>query len=104
MTAPSPCSLWRVGVGTCCTSSRIRSTCTASARLVDEARAIEDPQLRYARLATALDLWRGPALADAPTGAVRERLCGRPGRVAVRGAVGPDRRGTRRGPALHLGR
>lgn len=45
-------------------------------KLVDEARAVEDPHLRYTRLAAALDLWRGPALADAATGAVRERLCG----------------------------
>ncbi|MEV4757015.1 BTAD domain-containing putative transcriptional regulator [Micromonospora sp. NPDC049559] len=45
-------------------------------RLVDEARAVEDPDLRSARLAEALDLWRGPALADAASGATRERLCG----------------------------
>ncbi|MEO3747643.1 BTAD domain-containing putative transcriptional regulator [Plantactinospora sp. B5E13] len=45
-------------------------------RLVDEARIIRKPDLRAARLAAALDLWRGPALADAASGATRERLCG----------------------------
>jgi tetratricopeptide (TPR) repeat protein len=45
-------------------------------RLVHEARAIREPDLRSARLAAALDLWRGPALADAVTGAGRDRLCG----------------------------
>jgi DNA-binding SARP family transcriptional activator/tetratricopeptide (TPR) repeat protein len=45
-------------------------------RLVDEARATNEPDLRSTRLATALDLWRGPALADAATGAVKDRLCG----------------------------
>ncbi|WP_336216255.1 AfsR/SARP family transcriptional regulator [Nonomuraea sp. LPB2021202275-12-8] len=44
--------------------------------LIDEARAIKDPNLRAARLAEALTLWQGPALADAATGAMRERLCG----------------------------
>ncbi|MEJ3746795.1 BTAD domain-containing putative transcriptional regulator [Actinomycetes bacterium KLBMP 9797] len=46
------------------------------AALVEEARAITQPTLRAARLAAALDLWRGPALADAATGPVREWLCG----------------------------
>ncbi|GAA4671694.1 BTAD domain-containing putative transcriptional regulator [Phytohabitans rumicis] len=44
-------------------------------RLVDEARAVQDPSARSARLASALDLWRGPALGDAATGDARERLC-----------------------------
>jgi DNA-binding SARP family transcriptional activator len=44
--------------------------------MVDDARAIGDAQLRASRLAAALELWRGPALADAATGAVREQLCG----------------------------
>jgi DNA-binding SARP family transcriptional activator/tetratricopeptide (TPR) repeat protein len=44
--------------------------------LVDQARAIREPIPRAAGLAAALDLWRGPALADAATGAVREWLCG----------------------------
>ena len=45
-------------------------------QLVDGARRIADPAARSERLRTALDLWRGPALADAVTGALRERLCG----------------------------
>ncbi len=44
--------------------------------LVQQARTISEPALRSARLSEALDLWRGPALADAATDAVRERLCG----------------------------
>lgn len=44
--------------------------------LADEARGIREPNLRAARLAEALALWRGPALADAATDAMRERLCG----------------------------
>jgi DNA-binding SARP family transcriptional activator/tetratricopeptide (TPR) repeat protein len=43
--------------------------------LVDQAKAITDPQLRSARLADALRLWRGPALADAAAGALRQQLC-----------------------------
>ncbi|MEV6368422.1 BTAD domain-containing putative transcriptional regulator [Micromonospora musae] len=45
-------------------------------RMVEGARAITDPRRRSAQLAAALDLWRGPALADATTGILRERLCG----------------------------
>ncbi len=44
--------------------------------LIDGARAIKDPNVRAARLAEALALWQGPALADAATGSMRERLCG----------------------------
>ncbi|MEU8103987.1 BTAD domain-containing putative transcriptional regulator [Nonomuraea muscovyensis] len=44
--------------------------------LIDEARAVKEPNLRAARLAEALALWQGPALADAASGALRERLCG----------------------------
>jgi DNA-binding SARP family transcriptional activator/tetratricopeptide (TPR) repeat protein len=43
--------------------------------LVDEARAIDDPSLRSARLTAALSLWRGPALAGTAIGALREQLC-----------------------------
>lgn len=43
--------------------------------MVEEARAIGDPASRSARLADALALWRGPALADAANGTVRARLC-----------------------------
>lgn len=46
------------------------------ARLVAEARAVAEPVVRSELLAAALRLWRGPALADAATSAVRERLCG----------------------------
>ncbi|MET7671569.1 AfsR/SARP family transcriptional regulator [Micromonospora luteifusca] len=45
-------------------------------RLVDAARPINDPVLRSARLTAALELWRGPALADAADGDLREQLCG----------------------------
>ncbi|MFC6019834.1 BTAD domain-containing putative transcriptional regulator [Plantactinospora solaniradicis] len=44
--------------------------------LVHGARAIREPTLRSAQLAEALNLWRGPALADAADAAVRDRLCG----------------------------
>ena len=58
-------------------------------RLVDEARAIDEPGARSTSLARALELWRGPALADAATGAVRDRLCG--GLEELRFAAGSDR-------------
>ncbi|NEA35029.1 BTAD domain-containing putative transcriptional regulator [Streptomyces sp. SID13031] len=57
--------------------------------LVDESHAIEDPDGRSARLAAALELWRGPPLADAATGAVRDRLCG--GLEELRFAAESDR-------------
>lgn len=44
--------------------------------MVGEARTIADPARRSDRLTAALDLWRGPALADAATGPLRDRLCG----------------------------
>jgi DNA-binding SARP family transcriptional activator/Tfp pilus assembly protein PilF len=44
-------------------------------RLVDAARRATDPRQRSAGLAAALQLWRGPALADAAEGIVRARLC-----------------------------
>ncbi|MFD0787090.1 BTAD domain-containing putative transcriptional regulator, partial [Micromonospora azadirachtae] len=44
-------------------------------RMVEEARILTDPPRRSAHLTAALDLWRGPALADAATGTVRQRLC-----------------------------
>lgn len=43
--------------------------------LVEGARTIGDPQARSTCLATALKLWRGPALADAANDAVRAQLC-----------------------------
>lgn len=43
--------------------------------LVEQARAVDDPESRSAGLTAALELWRGPALADAADGAVRARLC-----------------------------
>ena len=43
--------------------------------LVEEARRIADPAARSARLCAALELWRGPALAGAAFGVVRDRLC-----------------------------
>ncbi|MER7442569.1 AfsR/SARP family transcriptional regulator [Micromonospora avicenniae] len=45
-------------------------------RMVEGARILTDPLRRSERLTAALDLWRGPALADAATGTVRQRLCG----------------------------
>ncbi|MEJ3744025.1 BTAD domain-containing putative transcriptional regulator [Actinomycetes bacterium KLBMP 9797] len=44
--------------------------------LVARARAVDDARQRSALLGAALDLWRGPALADAAAGSVREELCG----------------------------
>jgi DNA-binding SARP family transcriptional activator len=44
--------------------------------LLDEARTTADPETRSARLTAALELWRGPALADAATGDIRDLLCG----------------------------
>jgi DNA-binding SARP family transcriptional activator/Tfp pilus assembly protein PilF len=44
--------------------------------LVAAARAVDDARRRSALLSAALDLWRGPALADAATGAVRDELVG----------------------------
>jgi DNA-binding SARP family transcriptional activator len=43
--------------------------------MVEQARTVDDPESRSAGLAAALELWRGPALADAASGAVRARLC-----------------------------
>jgi DNA-binding SARP family transcriptional activator len=43
--------------------------------LVGQARTISDPEARSARLASALDLWRGPALADAANDLVRAQVC-----------------------------
>ncbi|WP_243707194.1 BTAD domain-containing putative transcriptional regulator [Micromonospora sp. KC606] len=59
------------------------------ARLVQQARAATEPTLRSTRLASALELWRGPALADAATGVVRQRLCG--GLEELRFAANSDR-------------
>lgn len=44
--------------------------------LTDQARATADPERRAALLTEALGLWRGPALADAADGPVRDELCG----------------------------
>jgi tetratricopeptide (TPR) repeat protein/DNA-binding SARP family transcriptional activator len=44
-------------------------------RLVDRARNTADPAARAELLRQALDLWRGPALADVATEELRERLC-----------------------------
>ncbi|MBL7261608.1 AfsR/SARP family transcriptional regulator [Paractinoplanes lichenicola] len=43
--------------------------------MVARAREVGEPGERSARLAAALDLWRGPALAGTATGALRHRLC-----------------------------
>jgi len=44
--------------------------------LTGEARATGDPQRKSALLGAALELWHGPALADAVTGTARDELCG----------------------------
>jgi DNA-binding SARP family transcriptional activator/Tfp pilus assembly protein PilF len=42
---------------------------------LDEAAVVTDPVQRVEKLRAALDLWRGPALADSASGRLRERLC-----------------------------
>jgi DNA-binding SARP family transcriptional activator/tetratricopeptide (TPR) repeat protein len=43
--------------------------------LVDEASTVDSPTQRRALLHEALSLWRGPALADVATGALRREVC-----------------------------
>jgi DNA-binding SARP family transcriptional activator len=45
------------------------------AGMVEEAGRVHDASQRAACLAKALDLWRGPALADAADSALRDQLC-----------------------------
>ncbi|HEY2674324.1 MAG TPA: AfsR/SARP family transcriptional regulator [Rugosimonospora sp.] len=45
------------------------------AGMVEEAGRVHDASQRAARLAEALDLWRGPALADAADSVLRDQLC-----------------------------